>query len=202
MTSLLAIVLPRRFSAARRIREPVAGATPSSGDVIRLVEMSALRPFDSDAAPVHRLALTKAEAASCLGVSVDYFEQHVLPDLRPTRDVLIPLVALQRWLDVAPASTVEDGVLTVEEAASRVKVSRRTVMRAIKAGQLEASQLNQGRGGWRIYASAIDEWMRSRAAPGRIDIPAAGARPVPPRRALPPTRGGTSAISTDGRLTP
>ena len=48
-----------------------------------------------------RLTLTKAEAAACLGVSVDFFEQHVQPDLaviRQGRLVLIPVVALERWV--------------------------------------------------------------------------------------------------------
>jgi hypothetical protein len=30
----------------------------------------------------HRRAFSKAEAAAALGVSVDFFEQHVMPELR------------------------------------------------------------------------------------------------------------------------
>jgi excisionase family DNA binding protein len=48
-----------------------------------------------------RLALSKAEAAAALGVSVDFFEQHVMPELRIVRRGrrrLIPLAELERWL--------------------------------------------------------------------------------------------------------
>ena len=51
---------------------------------------------------VPRLALTKAEAAEALGVSVDFLEEHVLPELRIVRRGrrrLIALRELQRWLD-------------------------------------------------------------------------------------------------------
>jgi excisionase family DNA binding protein len=43
-----------------------------------------------------------------------------------------------------------------------MRVSSKTVMRAIAAGQLEASQVTQGRGGWRIRPEAIDAWLDSR----------------------------------------
>ena len=48
-----------------------------------------------------RLALSKAEAASSLGVSVDFLEEHVLPDLRVVRvgrRRLIQVRELERWL--------------------------------------------------------------------------------------------------------
>jgi excisionase family DNA binding protein len=48
-----------------------------------------------------RLAFSKAEASAALGVSVDFFEQHVMPELRIVRRGrrrLIPLAELQRWL--------------------------------------------------------------------------------------------------------
>jgi hypothetical protein len=49
-----------------------------------------------------RAALSKAEAAQALGVSVDYLEQHVLPELATVRKgarVLIPVKQLEGWLD-------------------------------------------------------------------------------------------------------
>ena len=52
-------------------------------------------------ARVPRLALTKAEAAEALGVSVDFLEQHVMPELRVVRRGrrrLIALGELERWL--------------------------------------------------------------------------------------------------------
>lgn len=48
-----------------------------------------------------RLAFSKAEASAALGVSVDFFEQHVMPELRIVRRGrrrLIPLAELERWL--------------------------------------------------------------------------------------------------------
>lgn len=49
-----------------------------------------------------RAALSKDEAAQALGVSVDYLEKHVLPDLPTVRKgarVLIPVKELEGWLD-------------------------------------------------------------------------------------------------------
>jgi excisionase family DNA binding protein len=49
----------------------------------------------------HRLALSKAEAAEALGVSVDFLEDHVLAELRVVRvgrRRLIPVAQLERWL--------------------------------------------------------------------------------------------------------
>lgn len=48
-----------------------------------------------------RLALSKAEAARALGVSVDFLEEHVLSELRIVRigrRRLIPVSELERWL--------------------------------------------------------------------------------------------------------
>ena len=48
-----------------------------------------------------RLALSKAEAAAALGVSVDFLEAHVLPELRVVRRGrrrLIAVAELERWL--------------------------------------------------------------------------------------------------------
>jgi len=50
---------------------------------------------------VPRLALSKQEAAESLGVSVDYFDEHIaheLPMVRRGRRRLIPLRELERWL--------------------------------------------------------------------------------------------------------
>lgn len=49
----------------------------------------------------HRLALSKAEVARALGVSIDFLEEHVLVELRVVRvgrRVLIPVAELERWL--------------------------------------------------------------------------------------------------------
>ena len=58
---------------------------------------------------VPRLALSKAEAAEALGVSVDFLEEHVMHELRIVRRGrrrLIPVAELQRWLDASAARTV------------------------------------------------------------------------------------------------
>jgi excisionase family DNA binding protein len=49
-----------------------------------------------------RIALSKAEAAGSLGVSVDFFDEHIAPELRMVRrgrKHLIPFRELERWLD-------------------------------------------------------------------------------------------------------
>jgi excisionase family DNA binding protein len=58
---------------------------------------------------VQRLALTKAEAADALGVSVDFFEEHVMSQIRVVRlgrKVLVPVKELERLLDDLAALTL------------------------------------------------------------------------------------------------
>jgi excisionase family DNA binding protein len=58
---------------------------------------------------VPRLALSKAEAALALGVSVDFLEEHVMHELRVVRRGrrrLIPITELQNWLDRGAARTL------------------------------------------------------------------------------------------------
>jgi hypothetical protein len=58
-------------------------------------------PGDAPADLSGRKTLSKAEAAASLGVSVDHFEQHVMPDLRVItrgRRVLVPAAELDRWV--------------------------------------------------------------------------------------------------------
>jgi excisionase family DNA binding protein len=60
-----------------------------------------LRP-SARARQVPRLALSKAEAAASLGISVDHFERHVQPELRIVyrgRRRLIPVRELEKWLE-------------------------------------------------------------------------------------------------------
>ena len=53
--------------------------------------------------PPPRLALrVPVEAAEALGVSPDYFDEHVRPELRLVREgrlILVAVSELQRWLD-------------------------------------------------------------------------------------------------------
>ena len=56
-----------------------------------------------------RIALTKAEAAAAIGVSTDFFEAHVQPDLRVVREgrkVLVPVAELERWVRERAATTL------------------------------------------------------------------------------------------------
>lgn len=57
-----------------------------------------------------RVALTKAEAAEALGISVDHLERHVLPELRIVRSGrlrLIPVTELEGWVDRHAARALE-----------------------------------------------------------------------------------------------
>jgi excisionase family DNA binding protein len=55
-----------------------------------------------EAARIPRLSLSKREAAEALGVSVDFFDEHIAHELRMVRlgrRRLIPVRELERWLD-------------------------------------------------------------------------------------------------------
>jgi hypothetical protein len=57
-----------------------------------------------------RLAMTRAEAATALGMSINSFERHVQPELRIVRRGklrLIPLREIERWLDNNAEPTLE-----------------------------------------------------------------------------------------------
>ena|SRR5438128_5567324 len=59
-----------------------------------------------------RLALSPDEAAAVLGVSRDYFDQHVIGELRIVRRgrrILVALTELERWLDRAAARRLTRG---------------------------------------------------------------------------------------------
>lgn len=66
----------------------------------------------NDNARTPRLALGPAEAAHALGVSRDFLDQHVLPELRVVRRGrrrLIPVRELDRWLDQNATTPLRDG---------------------------------------------------------------------------------------------
>ena len=49
-----------------------------------------------------KLLVSRYEAAEMLGVSIDSFERHCLPDLRTTkigRRTLIPVASLEKWIE-------------------------------------------------------------------------------------------------------
>ena len=58
-----------------------------------------------------RLALSPTEAAAALGVSRDFLDQHVLPELRVVRRGrrrLIPVRELDRWLNEHATTTLRN----------------------------------------------------------------------------------------------
>jgi excisionase family DNA binding protein len=54
-----------------------------------------------------RLSISPGEAAEMLGVSRDFFDEHIKPELRIVRrgskTIMIPLVELERWLEKSAA---------------------------------------------------------------------------------------------------
>ena len=57
-----------------------------------------------------RLALTRAEAAEALGISIDSFERYVQPEVRLVRRNslrLVPVRELERWVDENAARTID-----------------------------------------------------------------------------------------------
>jgi hypothetical protein len=73
-------------------------------------ELSSVPATNFRASMRARLALSKAEAAESLGCSVDFLDEHVLPELRVVRRgrrVFIAIAELQRWLEREAALTLE-----------------------------------------------------------------------------------------------
>jgi excisionase family DNA binding protein len=60
------------------------------------------RVVSVETATVPRIAMSKQEAARALGVSIDFFDEHIVRDLRMVRvgrRRLVPIAELERWLD-------------------------------------------------------------------------------------------------------
>ena len=105
-------------------------------------------------------------------------------------------------------------LFTPSEVARMTKVSVKTVMRAIDAGQLEASRLTQERGGWRITEPSIHEWLSRRSnqrrersearaerllslvPPARRDVVRRGRLPMPPRQSVLTSSGDGATTQT------
>jgi excisionase family DNA binding protein len=78
--------------------------TGKAASRLRSVAASArtFRVVSVDHAAVPRIAMSKQEAASALGVSIDFFDEHIARDLRMVRvgrRRLVPIAELERWLD-------------------------------------------------------------------------------------------------------
>lgn len=53
-------------------------------------------------------------------------------------------------------------VFTVREVAAMLRVTRRTVRKAILAGHLKAVRVGQGQGRWRILESSLKDYLELR----------------------------------------
>jgi excisionase family DNA binding protein len=57
--------------------------------------------------PLPRLSVSPGEAAEMLGISRDFFDEHIKPELRVVRRgsklILIPVAELERWLEKSAA---------------------------------------------------------------------------------------------------
>lgn len=79
----------------------IATASPELLERFIAVLAAAARP---------RLAVSPTEAAELLGVSRNYFDEHLLPELRVVRRgrrVLVAVAELERWLAENAARTLE-----------------------------------------------------------------------------------------------
>jgi hypothetical protein len=77
-------------------------STPTTTDLPAFASLRLPALGSPDGSPIPRLALSPDECALSLGVSRDYFDEHVLPELRCVRRGrrrLVPVRELERWLD-------------------------------------------------------------------------------------------------------
>ena len=93
------------------LASPVGTADDRAGDRPEGSVVSQARPaaLRNGRRPVPVLALSPDEAAVALGVSRDFFDEHVAPELkivRRGRRLLIAVPELERWLTSAAALTV------------------------------------------------------------------------------------------------
>lgn len=93
-------LLDHAFAEPRRAREPRAAASPSS-----------TKPSTGGRRTLPRLTVSPGEAAEMLGISRDFFDEHIKPELRivrrGSRTILIPVVELERWVDQSAARWFE-----------------------------------------------------------------------------------------------
>jgi excisionase family DNA binding protein len=81
-------------------------STPSGGRHSDADRTAVRKPSTHGRRTLPRLAVSPDEAAEMLGVSRDYFDEHVIGELRVVRRgrrILVALAELERWLDRAAA---------------------------------------------------------------------------------------------------
>ncbi|HEV2786690.1 MAG TPA: hypothetical protein VGV67_09905 [Solirubrobacteraceae bacterium] len=106
-----AVGVRRSDLSRQRDDELVGGCLGRSRDLENMATNPADRHGGSrdPSSPLRRLALSKTEAAETLGVSVDFFDEHVVNDLRIIgrgRRRLIPLHELERWIEANARRTL------------------------------------------------------------------------------------------------
>src|SRR3954468_10688897 len=105
-------------------------------------------------APIPRLALTRHEAATALGMGVTSFEQYLQPHVRAVRQGklrLFPIRELERWLDENAAMTFER---PPERYAQRGLAARR---RTCRGGAIPACPRDN---------CTTSAWLRERGSHG------------------------------------
>lgn len=88
------------------LAEPAKPSTPPGGMRSATDRAALTKPFAGGQRTLPRLSVSPSEAAEMLGVSRDYFDEHVLDELRAVRRgrrILIALAELECWLDRSAA---------------------------------------------------------------------------------------------------
>jgi len=95
----------RRASAGLEALSAEPATTTPPGGMRAVADRAALtKPATGGRRTLPRLSVSPGEAAEMLGVSRDYFDEHVIQELRIVRRgrrILIALAELERWLDRA-----------------------------------------------------------------------------------------------------
>jgi excisionase family DNA binding protein len=65
---------------------------------------------------------------------------------------------------VMPMADATDTIMTLDDLAAYVKLSKSSLYKLCQAGKVPGTKIGRT---WRFQKSAIDEWMRSGAAPKR-----------------------------------
>jgi hypothetical protein len=90
-------------SEAARPRQDVQRASSDGRDDARAAQGHSRRQSRAGERGLQRLAVKPDEAAEMLGISRDYFDEHIKPELRIVRrgskTILIAVAEIERWLD-------------------------------------------------------------------------------------------------------
>lgn len=90
-------------------------------------------------------------------------------------------------------------LLTIEQVAERLQVSKRTVRRAIDERGLRAVQV-AGRGTWRVRAPDLEDWLEQRTSTQRPLAPIAPASAVVALTTRRPRRPGNGRLAVTDEM--